>query len=408
MKQLLVAILLFLAFPVFAQVDSDSIFDSAIKNARAGDYDKAIEEAEYVLKLHPDRYDVMVFTANVYAWMEDYEKALMQIESAYALNKTYKELYDSWLNILLWSKNYKRLIETTELALQNNYSDNYNIFLKNLLAYRALGEYKKGLKLVEDEKSYLDSATIKEIYNEMQMLNNTNAISFYYSIDFFEKNTIAPQHLMYIDYAFKISDNTLIPRLNYANRFDRADYQLELDYYHLFSNRNYVYANYGVSFNNTLFPQHRAGLEYYTPFFNTFEASLGGRFLYSENGGTMIATGHVGKYVGNFWFSIRPFYVFHDTKNALTTVFNSRYYSDNPVNYWGLELVYGNSPDDRYVFSQSPDNLLLNNYRIKVSKNIAFFIRGELRISASYAYEEYVQDFYRNRFAIETILKYKF
>ncbi len=330
MKQLLVVIFLFLAFPVFAQVNSDSIFDSAIMNARAGDYYKAIEQAEQVLKLHPDRFDVLVFTANVYAWMEDYEKALLQIERAYALNKTYKELYDSWLNILLWSKDYNSLLETTELAQQNNYPDKYNILLKNLLAYRALGEYEIGIGLLEDNNSYLDSAAVKEIYNEMQMLNKTNAISFYYSIDFFEKNTIAPQHLMYIDYAFKISDNTLIPRLNYANRFDTNDYQLELDYYHLFGNRNYLYANYGVSFANTLFPQHRAGLEYYVPFFKTFEASLGGRFLYSENGSTMIATGHLGKYVGNFWFSIRPFYVFHDTKNALTTVLSSRYYSANP------------------------------------------------------------------------------
>lgn len=408
MKQLLVTILVFLAIPVFGQVNTDSIFDSAIQYAHSGEYDKAIEEAEYVLKLYPNRYDVMVFTANVYAWKEDYDTALLQIESAYALNKTDKELYDSWLNILLWSKDYYSLLETTELAQQNNYPDNYNILLKKLLAFRALGEYKAGISLFEEEKSYIDSARIKEIYNEMQMLNKTNAVSFYYSVDFFEKNTVTPQHLMYLDYAFKISDNTIIPRLNYANRFDTSDYQLEVDYYHLFNNRNYLYVNYGLSFANILFPQQRAGLEYYAPFLKTFEASLGGRFLYSENVSTMIVTGHLGKYVKNFWFSVRPFYVFHDTENALTTVLNSRYYSANPVNYWELELLYGNSPDDRYVFSQPQLNLLLKNYRLKVSKNMVVFKSGELKLSASYAYEEYVQDFFRNRFTVETILKYKF
>ena len=96
MRQLFVAILFFLANPIFGQVNSDSIFDSAISNANTGKYEKAIEEAEAVLMIYPDRYDVMIFTANVFGWMGEYEKALVYLENAYSLNKTNKELYDSW------------------------------------------------------------------------------------------------------------------------------------------------------------------------------------------------------------------------------------------------------------------------------------------------------------------------
>ena len=187
MRQFIVAILFFLASPIFGQVNTDSIFDSAIKNARAGEYEKSIEEAEVVLIAHSDRYDVMIFIANVYAWMGEYEKALVQIENAYFLNKDNKELYDAWLNILLWSKNYNTLIEIAERAKQNNYPDTYNMLLKNSLAYKAIGDYKNGISLIDNHKDYLDSASIKEIYNEMQMLNKTNAFSFYYSLDVFEK-----------------------------------------------------------------------------------------------------------------------------------------------------------------------------------------------------------------------------
>ena len=71
-------------------------------------------------------------------------------------------------------------------------------------------------------------------------------------------------------------------------------------------------------------------------------------------------------------------------------VFNTRYFEGNPINYWCLELLYGNSPDDKYTIPQTTGNLLLNSYQIKLEKNIALFKVCELKLSAAYAYEEYI------------------
>ncbi len=409
MRAIIIFSMLFiLCLSGFGQVNTDSIFNEAINNAQNKKYEEAISQAQKALSYHPKRYDIIVFVANVNAWQGNYIEALKNIEKAYKINQTNKELYDAWLNVLLWSKNYKKLIEIADLAKANNYTDTYNLILKKSLAYKALSKYDAGIDLIETQSNYLDSAVIKAIYNQMITLKKDKAVSVYYAVDLFENNTPDPQHLTYIDYAFKIRENTLITRLNYANRFDLNDLQIEADYYQVFKNGHYLYSNYGFGIKKDLFPEHRAGLEYFFSFLETFESSFGGRYMNFGNNDIYIATGHLSKYVKNFWVAVRPFYVFHEQKNTLSTVFNARYYGKNPTNYWGAEFLYGNSPDERYAFSQSEDIFILENYRYKLEKNTLLFKSNELKLSAAYSNEEFIAENYRNRFTFEILLKHKF
>lgn len=407
-KFLLIIGACFISVSTFGQLNTDSIFDAAIKEAHAGKYEKAIEQTQIVLDELPNRSDVIVFMANIYNWKGEYDKALTYLEDAYALDPTNKELYDAWLNNLLWSKQYDKLFNIATLAETNNYTDSYNLFYKKNLAHKGLGDFERVITLIEGHANYLDSIQIKELYNQMLMLTKKNALSAYYSIDFFDQTGMQPQHLAYIDYAIKFKKNVIIPRINYAYRFGQNDVQIETDYYRSFNGGQYLYANYGVGLTSHLFPQHRVGLEYYSPLFKKFEFSVGGRYLYASGTNIFIATGHLGSYYKNFWFALRPFYVIREKTDALTLVFNTRYFEQNPLNYWGLELLYGNSPDDKYTIPQTTGNLLLNSYQIKLEKNIALFKVCELKLSAAYAYEEYIATMYRNRFTIETLFRYKF
>jgi tetratricopeptide (TPR) repeat protein len=111
-KLLLIALLFAMSGSLHAQINIDSLFTSAINDSRQEKYDEAIAKSEQILTLYPDRYDVMVFVANVYAWKGETDIALTYIEKAYELNSANTELYDSWLNILLWSGKYEKIIET--------------------------------------------------------------------------------------------------------------------------------------------------------------------------------------------------------------------------------------------------------------------------------------------------------
>lgn len=406
-KIVLVLFLIILSEYLNAQINTDSLFITAINDSKQKKYNEAIIKAEKILIIHPDRDDIMVFIANVYAWKGEYENALNFMGKAYQLNPQSVELYDAWLNILLWSENYKKLIEISDLAKQNNYPNNYNLVLKNAIAYKNTGEYKKGINLIEENLEYLDSVQLKRIYNELYSLNKSDAISLYYAIDLFDDPSFTSQHMSYIDYAIKIKQNTLIPRLNFANRYSNNDFQIETDYYQIFTKRRYLYSNLGMSINKSLFPDYSAGLELYFPMGKAFEMSLGSRYLKYNSNNIFILTGNVNTYYKNLWFMIRPFFVIQDTKNSLTTMFTIRYYSTNPINYWGLELLYGNSPDERYSVSQPSQRFLLENYRVKIQKNIVIFKYHELKLSSAYSYEEYMLNSYRNRFTFDVLLKIK-
>lgn len=390
-----------------AQVNTDSIFQVAIDKSKIKDYKGALENASKLLSIYPGRYDVSVFIANVYAWKGDFDSAKKYINISYKINPEYNRLYDSWLNILLWNGEYDELLRVISLAKNNGYNNHYNMLLKNMLAYKNMREYQKAINAYKEynKGGISDSTTVKSLYRELQFLNKHNTISVFYSVDFFDKDGQDPQHLAFVDYAFKINKHRLLLRVNYANRFNTDGVQMEADFYQLFNQKRYLYYNYGYSFDNDIFPQHRMGAEYYFPL-NNYEGSVGVRYLKFKDAKALIATTHLAKYFSNYWLALRPFYVINDSGNAFASVVNIRRYSGYPKSYWGIELNYGNSPDERFILNSSMYKSRQDSYRIKLEKNIAFGNARQIKISAGYGYEEYVSNSYRNRYIIEVICKF--
>ncbi len=396
-------------FNLFSQINTDSLFQSAIIHARSKNYEYALNNAKKVLNIHPERNDVLVFLANVFAWQGNFDSSKTYINIAFSINPISGELYDTWLNVLLWNAEYNELLKTITIAVNNNYNNNYNLTLKQLLAFKHLGEYSKAINLFSDKKNkeFLDSIPVNALYKEVLLLNKQKFITAFYSIDFFDNNSLAAQHIAFLDYALKINQNSLIFRLNYAQRFNKNGLQIESDYYHILKNSRYFYFNYGYAINNTIFPQHRAGLEYYFPLKHNFEASLGGRYLYFPNTHIIIATGHLAKYLNSFWIAIRPFYAMKESGNSFTSVVNIRKYGKTPLSYWGLELNYGNSPDDSFIINQTGDYFRLKSYKIKLEKNLKVGNTNELKFAAGYAYVEFITTNYRNRYIMEIIYKHR-
>lgn len=392
-----------------AQVNTDSIFDVAIKQSHNKEYHKAIRNAKTVLAIHPERADVTVFLANVYAFNQQSDSAGVYLVKAFELDPHSTELYDSWLNILWWNNDNEQLLMIADSAEKYEYKNTYNLLLKRIIAYKNIGRHENVVILMEGEKNkkYLDSAIVKDIYRESVLMNNKNVLSAYYTIDLYENNTPEPQHLMFVDYAFKIKRHTAILRAKYANTYYRSGFQIEADYYHHFKNGHYTYWNYGKSVGGDVFPRHRAGFEYYWPLKKQINVSLGGRYMNYSDEHIFILTGHVGKYLNNYWFALRPFYSIKDVGQSFNAVGNIRRYESNQINYWGLKFGYGNSPDSRFLISQTGDFFRLQSYRIKLERKQAIGIRNSVKFSVGYAYEEFIDKSYRNRFNFEIIFKHR-
>lgn len=368
---------------------------------------KTIEEARKALGAEPARGDLMVVIANNYAWQEKTDSALIYLEKAKQINYYNDDLFDSWLNVLLWSHRYESLLETCRIAEQYKYSHTENLLRKKMVAYTELRDYDEGIELFKapGNKEFLKLDDISYMYNNLIMKRNTNVVQAFYSIDCFDHN--APQHLANLGYAFKVGKHSLALRANYADRYHMNDVLLESDFYLQMNNKSYMYFNYGYAFDASLFPRHRAGYEYYMPLEYKMEASIGARYMKYINSEVFIATGHLEKYMGNHWVAFRPFYVMQDNGNSFTLLANYRFYGKNPLNYWGVELTYGNSPDDSRA---TMENAVFNNldaYKIKLERNFMLNSISDVRIGIGYIREEYITSKFRNRYLIEVGYRFR-
>jgi len=179
--------------------------------------------------------------------------------------------------------------------------------------------------------------------------------------------------------------------------------QLETDFYLNLKNKQYMYFNYGYAFANSLFPLHRLGFEYYFPLKYKIDGSLGGRYMVYPASQVLILTGHLEKYLGSSWVALRPYYVFitQSNRHSFSLIGDYRLYGKNELNFWGLELGYGNSPDDRYSISQFGGFNQLVAYKVKVEKNLILNRISDLRIGLGYTWEEFYTNQFRSRYTIE-------
>lgn len=386
---------------------ADSLLVKAQEEAIKGNYAAAVKKADSVFHIYPRSINALVMIAKSYAWQGVYDTAKIYLNLAYKNGPKNESLYDVWLNTLLWNQEYNEVIKKANLAEKNDYGNDYNLAQKRLYAYDALIEYDSAVSVFEPEeqKALLDSTPLFNAYRDILIKSKKHTITGYYAIDLFGNNDPKPQHLAYIDYGFKIKKNTLIFRLNYANRFGTDGLQVEVDYYHLLKKSKYFYFNYGISVMNEVFPKHRAGIEYFFPLKNKFEASVGARYMYFTDKHVPILTGHIGKYLNKYWFALRPYYTFDE--NSISLVANIRRFSDISFNYWGLELGYGNSPDERYLLDPTGDYFNLNSYRVKLEKSLMVTTTNDLKISFGFAYEETAKSVFRNRYTIEIIYKHR-
>ena len=150
-----------------------------------------------------------------------------------------------------------------------------------------------------------------------------------------------PQFQNSVGGEYRYPKGSLHLRLNYAYRFEEDALQVESDWYPKLSEKSYAYLNYGYS-ESTLFPTHRAGLEYFTNLPRSWEASLGGRYLSFKENKVSILTASGGYYYGNYYSSLRGFLVpKSEGKPGFSASFRTRRYLKTAFQYLDLEMGGG-------------------------------------------------------------------
>ena len=357
-------------------------------------------------------YDAAVLMGRTYAWDQMYDSARIVLKKIIEAEPGYYDAVDALIDNEMYTQNYLDAIKYADLGL--SYRPNEVAFL-----------YKKARALNNSGNSQKASALLNHIVSVDP--SNKEAIDLLLSIksskmvnkfklncwsDYFSDQS-AWQFFSASVGRKTTKFGTVILRYNYARRFEKNGQQLEVDAYPTLTKTVYLYFNTGVS-NATNFPISRLSLEPYFKLLHGFEFSVGLRYMNFDKNRlvavdsnmVMIYTGTLGKYVGNYWISLRPYLVPGNKGWSKSVNLTVRRYFTDADNYLSLILGSGISPDVQQ-YAYDPNYFLKTNkitleYRQKIANR--FF----LDLGTGYAREEIFAGVMRNKYTIDLGISYMF
>ena len=346
-------------------------FDEAREYAFNGQREKARSICRQILA-EGFNSDVALLMGRTYAWDGQYDSARVVLQDVLVQRPGNMEAYDALSDIEFWADNSDKAIEYCDAALKLEPKSSSFALKKARILYSE-ERYEKAVDVLEEflqNNPGEPDLLLKLKEYRLEVLKNS--IRLVYTYDGFDSDfNRDPWHFLALSYGRKTKLGTVITRLNYANRFDTNGMQIEMDAYPKISENNYAYLNYGFS-TNTLFPENRFGVEWYHNFPHAWEGSIGMRYLDFSSSGVDIYTATLGKYVSNYWISLRS-YVTPDTDGtSVSGALSVRRYFADSENYIGLKLSYGVSPDDNRKPIDSERNLTLKTRSVRTEYNHIF------------------------------------
>ena len=372
---ILVLFLALSAHPVKAQqerMNVDSLFQQARQLAFQKQLAKAQKLCTEILDQKPDYFDARVLLANTYAWQHNYDRAHLELQKIFESKPRHYDALLASSDYYFWAGNLDKALETAKQGL-SYYPNDENFLFKISRILLKMGKSSEAqrrlLQLLNINPGH---AGAKALLAQIKKIRIFNRISLGHSFEYFAEPYQYRWHMFNLDYQRKTPIGNVIASVRMADvvydgetLFETGKaFQFTIDAYPRISKNNYAYLSYGFS-NQVPFPKQRAGFELYQKLPLAFEASAGFRFLQFQNtdntySNTWIYTGHVGKYIKNYWLSFRPYISPQSSGFSQAYYFIIRRYFHTADNYLGLQAGTGNSPD-------APTDYLnpLNIYKLK-------------------------------------------
>ena len=349
------------------------LFEKSKEYATTKQYQKAISSCREILSMDSINTDAAVLLGRVYLWSEKYDSSAIILSQVLKSNPSH--------------------FDALEAMCDNEFA-----------AGRVSGSIdlsRRALEIFPDNKIFTAKLNRAEIKLKTEKRSNRIHIQFW--SDVIEDNQ--PWFFGSVTYTKKFKKaGSVSLRYNYANRFNRTGHQLEADAYPVINKSIYLYLNAGIS-NSINFPFLRAAVEPYFKLPAGFEASAGVRYMSFEkqnllnfgSGKVLIITGTIGKYAGNWWFSVRPYFSYSDREWSSSATLTARRYFSDADSFLSANFGTGFSPDlQQYAFDQELEylksNRILLEYQQKFSR---WYI---INLSAGYAREELQSSVSKNRF----------
>ncbi|MBA4405925.1 hypothetical protein C0389_01490 [bacterium] len=405
MRKVTISIILLFSFSLFAQnkLSSDELFMKA-KDAAFNQSNRKLarEICKAILKQSPNYADVSIFLGRLYTWDGLYDSARVVFYEVIRRESSNSDAISATIDLEYWSGDSKTALEFCNLGVAK-YPNSTDFLLKKAKVLDDLQDYDQAFSTLDKLFRINNSNPEAIIFAErLKEKFRKNSISLSYEYNKFDK-TFDPWHLGSISYSRLTPIGTAIFRVNLARRFEENGTQFEVDMYPRFGDGIYSYLNFGYS-KDDIFPSQRYGASLYLSLPWSFEIDGGFRILkYSSD--IWIYTAALGKYIGNYWFSLRTFITPQVEKASHSYSLLMRYYPSDADNYFSLTIGTGISPEESSVD-------LLGNWLKSDKIGLAYQTRISrvilLNLSGDYSREEFIAGEFRQKFSGGIGLKFLF
>lgn len=349
------------------------------------EYDEARQVVEQALTHYPNSKELRLKQAGLYSATGEHKKAidaLFAIEKDYPYNSSIRnslveemmvhakemerndedlQAMDIYREVILLKpsdtlapyklanqhiarKEYSDAMIVLDNALQRNKDNQSLLYLKGIV-YENQNDFTKAKeyqtkynppanKVAEykDHMNYLDSRLLKNQISVSYLKATADTIPFNLSVGTIEYTRFAKK-------------DTYVARVNYTGKESGVGVQGELDWYHKFNNKSYFLAN--GAFGSKFFPKLRGAFSFYQPFAKTWQAEIGGRYLYLQDDRSLY-TGIVGieKAIGDIWLNARLSLITEGDNVYNNILGQARFYMRDQKDYLQAMASVGNAPED--------------------------------------------------------------
>ena len=347
----------------FNTPEPSGTLDVAWDLAFAGKHHSARDTLSEYLAKFPENAKARSLLARTYSWEGNYEGARKEFNAITSIDRKKREVWIAAVKNELYAKNDatalglankalyyleqdEEIERLREIALQNVQNYIYQPYSEKDTLQGPLG--KPSLKITSKKKKNKASKEElpKKTPEEKEVPKNTFGVqnSFTVFSEVHDANVASTLNLKH-----QTKFGAVIPRISYANRFQKHGLQFGLSAYPKIAKKMYAYLSYAYS-GASIYPNHSVGGDLYGSLPGSIEVSGGMRYMAFDARDISIITNSLGWYKGNYYFSLRSYIT--PKENNLTRVSGNlvvRKYLKDAENYLGASAGIGFSPELRQV-----------------------------------------------------------
>ncbi|WP_310555493.1 YaiO family outer membrane beta-barrel protein [Flavobacterium sp.] len=407
-------VIFILNLSLFAQkVDTDSLLIkthyeiNTLKN-----YPNAIKLAQLGIKKAPNYLDFHLALGRAYYKTQQIDSARHYFNYVIDKNPKYNEAFTNLIQLEINQNRLFEAITAVNKALVH-FPDNKEFELLRLKIVVAEENDEQTIDYLNVLlEKYPDDKNLKQQLVKLKTKSSSNRVGISYNNTSFSRDGVGPWHLIGLQYIRERKKLSLIGYLNYAKRlsFDSSTSGVQFGIESYFKNNKKSYSMFDIaySYDDEVFPKLRLAYSYFHSFNKGWEADAGLRYTKTTNFEFYAAVFGVGKYVGNYWFNLKSYLQFFESKSYPSFTATARYYFDTKYDYATAFFGYGTSPDERITLGQFQERFKFSSYRFGMGYHKQIWENYIFGIQGSVNRQEYKLDNFQNEYDVFISMQYKF